>query len=156
MVLSGQDCVKNDCPAVDGISLSDQRELQVRLTLTLPQAMYHLVVEDFIPAGAEIVDLSLKTTQKGIVPQQDQPDTQYLDSDPFRSGWNWWLFSGPKIFDDHISWTAPFLPAGTYELTYRLTPLQAGEFRLLPAHAYETYFPEVEGTSAGAVFHIDP
>ena len=156
MVLSGQDCVKSDCPSVDGISLSDQRELQVRLTLTLPQAMYHLVVEDFIPAGAEIVDLSLKTSQKGIIPQPDPSAAQYLASDPFRSGWNWWLFSGPKIFDDHISWTAAYLPAGTYELTYRLTPLQAGEFHLLPAHAYETYFPEVEGSSAGAVFHIDP
>jgi hypothetical protein len=51
---------------------------------------------------------------------------------------------------------ATYLAAGTYELTYRLTPLQAGEFRLLPAHAYETYFPEVEGSSAGAVFRIDP
>ena len=156
MVLSGQDCTKTDCPAVDRVSLSDQRELQVHLTLTLPQAMYHLVVEDFIPAGAEIVDLSLKTSQKGIVPQPDQAAPQFVASDPFRSGWNWWRFSSPKIYDDHIEWAAAFLPAGTYELTYRLTPLQAGEFRLLPAHAYETYFPEVEGASAGAIFRIDP
>jgi uncharacterized protein YfaS (alpha-2-macroglobulin family) len=156
MVLGGQDCKKSDCPAVDSVSLSDQRELQVHLTLTLPQAMYHLVVEDFIPAGAEIANLSLNTTQKGTGPQSDQAVPLFLDSDPFRSGWNWWLFSSPKILDDHITWTADYLPAGTYELTYRLTPLQAGEFRLLPAHAYETYFPDVEGASAGAVFKIVP
>ncbi len=156
MVLGGQDCTKSDCKPVDSISLSDQRALQVRLTLTLPQAMYHLVVEDFIPAGAEVVDLTLKTSQKLVIPEQDQIVNRYPASDPFQSGWYWWLFSSPKIYDDHVRWTAAYLPAGTYELTYRLTPLQAGEFRLLPAHAYETYFPEVEGASAGAIFRIDP
>ncbi len=156
MVLGGPDCTQNDCPAVNSVSLSDQRELQVHLTLTLPQAMYHLVVEDFIPAGAEITNLSLNTTQKGTLPQSDQVTPLYRASDPFRAGWNWWLFSSPKIYDDHITWMASYLAAGTYELTYRLTPLQAGEFRLLPAHAYETYFPDVEGASAGAVFKIVP
>jgi hypothetical protein len=34
--------------------------------------------------------------------------------------------------------------------------LQAGEFRVLPAHAWQAFFPEVQGTSAGAVFVIEP
>jgi alpha-2-macroglobulin len=155
VVLAGQDCVKQTCPAVSSVKLSEQKELLVRVTLTLPQAMYHLVVEDYIPAGAEIVDASLKTTQKGgqLAPE---PIVPYLLANPLGSGWNWWLFGAPKVYDDHIRWTAAYLAPGTYVLTYRLSPLQAGEFRLLPAHAYETYFPEVEGSSAGAIFRIDP
>lgn len=154
--LAGQDCTKQTCQPVSQVRLSDQRELFVRLTLTLPQARYHLVVEDYIPAGAEIVDTSLKTVQKNVNPQKGIEMLPYRLSDPFGFGWNWWLFGAPKVYDDHIRWTAPYLPAGTYELTYRLTPLQAGEFRLIPAHAYETYFPEVEGASPGAIFRIEP
>jgi hypothetical protein len=41
-------------------------------------------------------------------------------------------------------------------LTYTLIPLQAGEFHVLPAHAWQSFFPEVQGTSAGAVFEIKP
>jgi uncharacterized protein YfaS (alpha-2-macroglobulin family) len=154
--LAGQDCTKQTCQPVSQVRLNDQRELFVRLTLTLPQAMYHLVVEDYIPAGAEIVDTSLKTVQKNVTPQKGVEILPYRLSDPFGFGWNWWLFGAPKVYDDHIRWTAPYLAAGTYELTYRLTPLQAGEFRLIPAHAYETYFPEVEGASPGAIFRIEP
>jgi hypothetical protein len=58
--------------------------------------------------------------------------------------------------DDGILFTADYLPAGTYVLTYTLIPLQAGEYRVLPAHAWESFFPEVQGTSAGAVFEIKP
>jgi uncharacterized protein YfaS (alpha-2-macroglobulin family) len=156
VVLAGQDCAHQDCLAVTGTSLSSQRELEVHLTITLPQAMYHLVVEDFIPAGAEIVDSSLKTVPKGVQAGQNGVASLIQASNPFGSGWNWWLFGAPQIYADHIRWTAPYLAAGTYQLTYRLTPLQAGEFRVLPAHAYENYFPEVEGSSAGAIFTITP
>jgi uncharacterized protein YfaS (alpha-2-macroglobulin family) len=154
--LSGQDCTRQDCVPVTSVKISEQRELLVRLTLTLPQAMYNLAVEDFIPAGAEIVDASLKTAPKNDTPGVGAPIPLYSDSNPFRSGWNWWLFGAPKIFDDSIRWTAPYLAAGTYELTYRLTPLQPGEFRMIPAHAAQIYFPEVEGSSAGAIFKIEP
>ena len=155
--LAGQDCTKAECKTVSTVKLSDQRELLVRLTLTLPEAMYNLAVEDFIPAGAEIVDTSLKTVKQSVSPQPGtEPVLQYRLENPFGGGWNWWLFGTPKIYNDHIRWTAPYLAAGTYELTYRLTSLQAGEFRLIPAHAYQVYFPEVEGTSAGAIFRIEP
>ncbi len=150
---AGQDCIHQDCPPVTQVRISDQREILVRLTLTLPQAMYNLAVEDFIPAGTEVVDTSLKTTPKSDSPE---PIPLFTADNPFRFGWNWWLFGTPKIYDNAIRWTAPYLAAGTYELTYRLTPIQAGEFRLIPAHANQIYFPEVEASSAGAIFKIEP
>ena len=114
------------------------------------------MVEDFIPAGMEILNRSLKTSQQGIDSTNVQAEVQFDDSDPFAEGWGWWLFNEPQIRDDGILFTADYLPAGTYVLTYTLIPLQAGEYRVLPAHAWESFFPEVQGTSAGAIFEVKP
>ncbi len=151
---AGQDCRKVDCQPVSSVSLAVANPtLLVRLTVTVPHPMYSVVVEDFIPAGAEIVDLTLKTS-----PQPVTPDVLPIfdSSNPFGNGWGGWFFGSPTLYDDHIRWVASTLPAGTYQLTYQLTPLQAGEFRLLPAHAYQFYFPDVQGTSTGAIFKITP
>jgi hypothetical protein len=125
----------------------------VRLTLVLPTDAYYLVVEDYIPAGAEILNTQLKTTQLG---EYGEPGPLYDPADPFGSGWGWWMFSAAKVYDDHIAFTAEYLPAGTYELTYTLVILQAGEYQVLPARAWLFYFPEVQGTTAGTVFEIRP
>lgn len=146
---------------IRGEPLVDARggeRIQVRLALTLPNDVHHLVVEDWIPAGAEILDLSLKTSQQGDpgfnVETEDEP--LFEPEDPFGEGWGWWLFAPPQIYDDHIAWAADYLPAGTYELTYTLVLLSPGEYRVLPARAWQFYFPEVQGTSAGTLFAILP
>jgi uncharacterized protein YfaS (alpha-2-macroglobulin family) len=112
------------------------------------------MVEDFIPAGMEVLNRNLKTSQQADDPTAVQ--VQFDDQDPFADGWGWWLFHEPQIRDESILFAADYLPAGTYVLTYTLVPLQAGEYRVLPAHAWESFFPEVQGTSAGAVFEIKP
>jgi uncharacterized protein YfaS (alpha-2-macroglobulin family) len=127
--------------------------LTARLTIVLPTDVYHFVVEDYIPAGAEILNTNLKTSQLGI---NGEPGPLYDPRDPYSSGWGWWLFNPAQIYDDHISWTASYLPAGTYELTYTLTLLQPGEYKLLPARAWMFYFPEVQGNSAGGMLEIKP
>ncbi len=131
------------------------QQVAVRLTLTLPHDQYYLAVTDYIPAGAEILDTSLKTSQIG---PEGEPTVQqtYDPRRPFEKGWGWWLFSQPQIYDDHIAWTANYLPAGTYQLTYTLVLLQPGQYRALPARAWQLYFPEVQGNTAGAVFEIKP
>jgi uncharacterized protein YfaS (alpha-2-macroglobulin family) len=73
---------------------------------------------------------------------------------PYEDGWGWWLFNPASIYDDHITWTANFLPAGTYELTYSLLLLQPGEYQVIPARAWQFYFPEVQANSAGETFEI--
>jgi uncharacterized protein YfaS (alpha-2-macroglobulin family) len=126
----------------------------VRLTLTLPNDSYYVMLEDYIPAGAEILDQALKTSQQS----EDGTDIQVIfdPDDPFARGWGWWYFNEPQVRDDRITWTADYLTAGTYELTYTLIPVQAGEFRVLPAHAWQAFFPDVQGTSAGTIFEIKP
>lgn len=127
--------------------------LTVRLSVVLPQDVYHFVVEDYIPAGTEILNTNLKTSLLGIT---GEPGPLYDPRDPFGNGWGWWMFNAAQIYDDHISWTASYLPAGSYDLTYTLTVLQAGEYHLLPARAWMFYFPEVQGNSAGGILEIKP
>jgi uncharacterized protein YfaS (alpha-2-macroglobulin family) len=142
------------CTPLSTLQLSSDRQITARLTLILPHDSHYVMVEDFIPAGMEILNSNLKTSQQGI--ESTGVEAQFDDSDPFAEGWGWWLFNEPQIRDDGILFSADFLPVGTYVLTYTLIPLQAGEYRVLPAHAWESFFPEVQGTSAGAVFEIKP
>lgn len=147
------DC-KKDCPPLTTIQLDSTQQFTAQLTLTLPHDAYYVTVEDFIPAGTEILDQNLNTSQQAI--DSTDVQVQFDDEDPFAEGWGWWLFNEPQIRDESILFTADYLPAGTYVLTYTLTPLQAGEYRVLPAHAWQAFFPEVQGTSAGVVFEIKP
>jgi uncharacterized protein YfaS (alpha-2-macroglobulin family) len=152
----GLDCAKVECKPVSETTLGQDANLMVRLTVTVPEAMYYVVVQDSIPAGAEIINPNLKTSQQsfqndGLPPVET---SKYDSSSPFKAGWGWWYFGAGQVFDQGIRWTAPYLSAGTYQLTYRIVPTTAGEFRVLPAHAYQNYFPDIEGTSAGTIFSI--
>lgn len=144
----------NGCVPLSTLWLAPNSRLVTRLTLTLPHDSYYVMLEDYIPAGTEILNQALKTSQQG----EEGTDVQlvYNPDDPFARGWGWWYFNEPQIRDDRITWTADYLPAGTYELTYTILPTQAGEFRVLPAHAWQAFFPDVQGTSAGTIFEIRP
>jgi uncharacterized protein YfaS (alpha-2-macroglobulin family) len=134
-------------PAIHSARAGDL--VTVRLTLTVPETRYYLLVEDYFPAGAEALDTRLKTSQIGAV-----ETGRYNPRRPFAEGWGWWYFSAPQVYDDHIAWAAESLPPGSYELTYTLVVLQAGEYRVLPARAWQFYFPEVQGNSEGEIFEI--
>jgi hypothetical protein len=128
----------------------------VRLTLILPHDLYHVVVEDPFPAGMEAQDPNLKTTQlgEGGEPQAEQVLSQFDPADPYSAGWGWWNFHPAQLFDDRIAWTADYLPAGTYQLSYTLLAFQPGEYRVLPARAWQFYFPDVQANSTGEVFEV--
>ncbi len=150
--LEGADCGMDICPPVTGVNRSASNPVvQVRLSITVPQDITYLVVEDYIPAGAEIVNTTLQTTPQG----SEQEQNRFVDQNRFNRGWGWWHFHEPRIFDDHIRWVGAYVPAGTYLLSYRIMPLQAGEFRVLPARAFAYYFPDVQGRTAGMVFKIE-
>ena len=128
------------------------QNVRVRLTIVAPSDLYYVRVEDPLPGGAEAVDTSLKTSQ------QSEPSlsVDFDPANPFNDGWGWWYFNRPQIYADHILWSTDTLPAGTYVLSYTLIPSLAGEYRVLPAHAWQAFFPEVQGTTAGTVFEIKP
>jgi len=65
-----------------------------------------------------------------------------------------WWFSQAEIHDDLVRWSAAYLPAGTYELIYQMTPYAAGEFQVIPARAWQYYFPEVQAATNGSIYTI--
>ena len=108
--------------------------------------MRYLAVEDMLPAGLEPLDTSLKTTSAAAREARlDQADQQ----EPY-----WWYFSQTSIHDNRVALFATYLPKGTYHYTYLARATTAGEFKSLPATAYQMYAPEVFGRSAGATFTV--
>lgn len=129
--------------------------IQVKLTLIVPTDLNYVVVESPFPAGFEGVDVSLKTasvigTQPTLVNQTAEEESGWLQ----RYGWGWWWFSYTEMRDEKVTLFATYLPRGTYEYTYIMRAGVAGEFRAMPAVAYQMYFPDVFGRSDGGVFTI--
>ena len=146
------DC-EEDCAPVTSAQVGDL--LRVRLTIIAPYDLHYVIVEDPFPAGAEPVDTSLQTTSEvGEQPQMSRTDVDL----PYWYrywGWGWWWFVNSDLRDEKLVLFATYLPAGTYEYTYLLQVGLGGEYRVLPATAYEMYFPEVMGRSDGMVFTIN-
>lgn len=150
----GPDCTTAVCTPIQ--SASARQKATVRLTLTLPHDMHYLAVQDYIPAGAEIIDTRLNTGQQGADGQVEVIQTVDPRQPTAEGQTAIWRFGAPQVYDDHIAWAASYLPAGTYQLSYTIALLQPGQYRLLPARAWQLYFPEVYGNTAGATFEIKP
>ncbi len=119
--------------------------VRVRLTVTAPQDLYYVRVEDPLPAGAEAVDPTLLTTsqlQSGgyTVPRGTTDLAWYLDHSELR--------------DDRAVLFAGYLAAGVYRYEYDIHLTTPGVFHALPAHAQEDYFPEVFGRSTGGYLTV--
>ena len=70
----------------------------------------------------------------------------------FQPYWTYWAHS--EVRDDRVAVFATYLGRGTYEYNYLMRASVSGEFRALPAQAWEMYFPEVFGRSTGALFTV--
>jgi hypothetical protein len=136
------------CPMISQAQVGDV--IRVKLTIIAPNDLHYAVVEDPVPAGAEGVDQSLKTTS--VV--GERPTLERTDQRNPWGYWGWWWFSHTEIRDEKAVLFATYLPRGTYEYTYLVRASLAGEYRVIPTHAYEMYFPEVFGRSDGGVFTI--
>src|SRR5690606_30307221 len=118
--------------------------IEVHLTIIAPNALHYVNVEDPIPAGVESIDPRIVTNQQ----YSTRPTASRVDS---RWGWNWWRFSNIAFHDEKVELSASYLPAGTYEFVYMIRPVIEGEYNVIPATAYEFYYPEVYGRSDGAL-----
>jgi uncharacterized protein YfaS (alpha-2-macroglobulin family) len=121
-----------------------------RLTIVVPNSLHYAVIEDYLPAGVEAVDQSLKTSQQVGAPER-------YDWDEYETtGWGWWYFDHVELRDEKVVISADYLPAGTYEYIYLVRAAVPGEYRVIPPTAQEFYFPEVYGRGAGSIFAVLP
>ncbi len=103
----------------------------VRLTVNSSKYVRHLLVEDTIPAGCEIMD-------RGRVNQWDWYD--------------WWV--GQDVRDEKISFYVEDLQPGKHILTYQMRAGFAGDYHALPAQVFAMYQPEIRAATAELEFSI--
>ncbi len=139
-------CEKEICPSITRAEVGQL--IRVHLTVVAPRSLTHLVVEDPIPAGAEIVDTSLKTVS--VLYQKEDDWGFKRAAEPV---W-WWYPTHADRRDEKLVLFATHLGPGTYEYTYLIKAGLSGEFKVLPAIAYEMYFPHVFGRTEGMNFTI--
>ena len=122
--------------------------VQVRLRITAPSSLRYVVIEDFLPAGAEAVNPDLALSQQlGTMPRGEPID-------PRRAGWGWWHFDHVEFRDEKAVIYASHLPRGAYEYVYAIRPNVEGRYNVPPPLAQELNFPEVYGRGAGTLFTI--
>jgi alpha-2-macroglobulin len=124
--------------------------LLAKVTLVAPHDLHYVVVDDPLPAGLEAVNEQLNTSQQALNPQDFRWDNLV------NQGWGWWYFDQIQMYDQKVTLSASYLPAGTYVYTYFVRAGTAGSFQTIPTTAQEFYFPEVYGRGDGSVFVVKP
>ena len=130
--------------------------IQVRLTIIAPSDLHYLILEDPLPAGCEAVDTSLEITSITM----ESPSLERTDKaqGPWWKWWwyGWWSPTHTELRDEKVALFATYLARGTYQYSYLMRASLPGQFNVIPTTAYEMYFPEVYGRSAGESFTIIP
>lgn len=117
--------------------------LRTNIQVIVPKTRNFVMIEDFIPAGMEIVNLDLATEQKSLRLQEKDLKGRELIPD-FK-----------EIRDDRLFLYVERLKPGVYEFEYFVRPLIKGKFIHLPAQVLEMYFPENFGRTSGDYFEIE-
>ena len=116
--------------------------LKAHLQITVPDSRNFVAIEDYIPAGMEIVNLELATEQKSLLLQEKEIEGREFIPD-FK-----------ELHDDRALLFKENLSPGVYEFDYYVRALISGKFTHLPAQVSEMYFPENFGRTAGGYFEI--
>lgn len=146
--------------------------LRGRLTIVVPDQRNFVAVENFLPAGFELVNFefanvdtsltdSLKEVSEGVI------SSGYISGgyrktvssvaggrgcfrcgeDGYYYGYSPW--NHKELRNDRLFLFADFLSPGVYEYDYFVQVGTAGKFHHKPAVAYEMYFPETFGRTRG-------
>lgn len=142
--------------------------VRVRLRITVPADREFVAVEDPLPAGLEVVDLSLRTSgtlQPFVTPESERAQQQG-DRDRDGPRWQSWLYGRwddgwwspwehKALHDDKVVYFARMLWKGSYTASYIARATIAGTFVRPPAHAEEMYNPALQGRSDGGRFGVE-
>jgi len=116
----------------------------VRLIIVAPEERHFVVIEDTLPAGLESVNESLKNVS---VLNKERPSLK-------EKGNQLLYFEHKEYHDDRTTLFANYLPAGVYEVSYRVRATTPGRYHYPPAQAYQMYIPDVSGHSEGGWLEV--
>jgi hypothetical protein len=133
--------------------------VRVTLTVIAPHDRSYVTVEDLLPAGLEPIDARLRTVDAGLRAKLDGDLRQAVQKGAggYAAPWFRWYYSPWQqvdLRDDRATLRASTLSKGVYEYVYYARATTPGDFFVAPAHAEETYFPEVFGRSDSARFVV--
>lgn len=123
--------------------------VRVRLTMIAQARRYHVALVDYLPAGFEILNPALATTE-AIPADAGGGNTGVIEVGGRSIGRNyyWWRqywFEHQNFRDERAEAFASLLWEGVYNYTYVARATTPGEFVAPPAKAEEMYAPETFG-----------
>ena len=124
--------------------------LRGQIKVFVPEGRNFVAVEDFIPAGVELINFNLDTEDKSLlVEEQNDQDwwRNYYNNKKLRP-------SMKELRDDRLFLFKENLSAGEYEYDYFVRVLIPGKFHHLPAVVSEMYFPENFARTSGRYFEV--
>ena len=142
---------------VTSASLGDV--VRVRLTVVAPADRLFAKVEDFLPAGLEPIDPRLNIVPVELRQQLGAERAEALrgSAPSYYAPWYAWYYNPwdqVDIRDDRVVLLASLLPQGVHEYVYYARATVPGDFFVAPAHAEESYFPEVFGRGDSGRFTV--
>lgn len=139
-----RELVDGDGNPLSKTSITQNSEAWVRLTVVAPEERHFVAIEDILPAGLESVNESLKnvTTLSAKAPKSKNTGSYF------------YYFNHKEYHDDRTTLFADYLPAGVYEVLYRVRATVPGLYHYPPASAYQMYTPDVSGHSDGGWFEV--
>jgi len=138
--------------------------LKAQIKITVPKERHFISIEDFIPAGVEIVNFDIDTENMGVLDGFDEQELLNNDDsygyfrDYYYDSWkkNRKLYPDFKEpHDDKLFLFVENLSPGEYEYDYYVRVLVPGNFQWLPAQVQEMYFPENFGRTKGDMFVVN-
>ena len=133
--------------------------VRVRLTVVAPADRLFAKIEDFLPAGLEPIDprLNIAPVELRQRLQAERAESLRGSAPSYYAPWYAWYHSPwdqVDIRDDRVVLLASRLPQGVHEYVYYARATAPGDFFVVPAHAEESYFPEVFGRGDSGRFTV--
>lgn len=132
----------------DGVwHIREGARVRIRLTMVAVNRRYHVALVDRLPAGLEIINPDLATSES--VPADP--------SDASSRSWWWWYtwYNHQNLRDAGAEAFATYLWDGVYDYTYVARATTPGTYVVPPAHAEEMYSPEVFGRSGSETVVVE-
>ena len=133
--------------------------VRVTVTVIAPADRLFVQVQDFLPAGLEPIDPQLNIVSPRLREQlaDDRAEAAQASAPAYYAPWYRWYYSPwdqVDLRDDRVVLQASTLPQGVHEYVYYARATTPGDFFVAPAHAEETYLPEVFGRSDSSRFTV--
>ncbi len=137
-----RDFIDDTGKKVDLSKLKEKDMFWVKLTLVVPSTRNNVLIEDYLPAGLESINMNLRGSKilAGSKPKKLTTQQNY-----------WWYtdYARTEYKDDVAAFFAGTLNSGVYEYSYKARATTPGIYIYPPASAYEMYNPNIFGNSAG-------